>query len=81
MTHTLQAANVRSLEGRMFTSSISVEGLAALIKSKDPVCGMEVENGKAAGVLTHKGVPYYFCSAACKTAFEADPERYVPQGA
>ena len=61
----------------MFTSSISVEGLAALTKGKDPVCGMEVAASQAAGVSTYKGATYYFCASACKTAFEADPEKYL----
>ena len=61
----------------MFTSSISIEGLAALTKVKDPVCGMEVDPSKAAGVATHKGKTCFFCATACKTAFESEPEKYL----
>lgn len=45
--------------------------------AKDPVCGMEVEPGKAAATSSYKGVTYYFCSCSCKDEFDADPERYL----
>jgi uncharacterized protein len=40
----------------------------------DPVCGMKVDREKA---VTKElgGETYYFCSAGCLHAFEADPER------
>ncbi len=44
---------------------------------KDPVCGMNVEAGAAAGTSEHKGKKYYFCSARCKKLFDADPEKYL----
>jgi YHS domain-containing protein len=28
---------------------------------------------------TYQGKTYYFCSALCKTMFERDPEKYIPQ--
>ncbi len=53
------------------------------IYSKDPVCGRDVEEGKAAGKVTYLGAEYYFCSHACKQAFEESPGTYtgVPRGA
>jgi uncharacterized membrane protein YraQ (UPF0718 family)/YHS domain-containing protein len=41
----------------------------------DPVCGMTIDRDKA---LTKElgGETYYFCSAHCMHAFEADPTRY-----
>ena len=33
----------------MFTASLNFEGLQAMIASKDPVCGKEIEAAKAAG--------------------------------
>lgn len=48
----------------------------------DPVAFIEIENrteGSAAYAAVHDGVAYYFASAANKTAFEANPERYMPQ--
>lgn len=47
------------------------------IYSKDPVCGRDVEEGKAAGKVTYLGVEYYFCSPACKKAFEESPGTYT----
>lgn len=32
----------------------------------DPVCGMNVEEGKAAATAQHGGKTYYFCSTGCK---------------
>jgi YHS domain-containing protein len=44
--------------------------------SKDPVCGMTVnENG--AEQLQHKGKDYFFCTDDCKQAFKANPEKYA----
>src|SRR5215471_9150346 len=45
--------------------------------AKDPVCGMNVNPAKAAGVAERHGKKYYFCSAGCAQRFVADPERYV----
>lgn len=45
----------------------------------DPVCGMDVTPGMAAGTSTYQGETYYFCSLDCKETFEKDPERYVRQ--
>jgi membrane fusion protein, copper/silver efflux system len=48
--------------------------------AKDPVCGMEVDQGKAqaAGKLSnYNGKTYYFCSDQCQRKFEANPESYL----
>ncbi len=45
--------------------------------AKDPVCGMEVEEGKAAATAVYQGKTYYFCAQACKQAFEKAPEKYL----
>lgn len=45
--------------------------------AKDPVCGMMVDEEKAAGTSEYKGKTYYFCSPGCKVAFDKDPERYL----
>lgn len=47
--------------------------------AKDPVCGMDVDEKKAAATITHDGKTYYFCAPACKTTFQKAPERYVGQ--
>jgi YHS domain-containing protein len=60
----------------MFTSSINVEGLQALLGGKDPVCGKDLKPNTAAGTISREGNTFYFCSDECKTKFEADPEKY-----
>lgn len=45
--------------------------------AKDPVCGMMVDERKAAGKTDFGGTTYYFCSAACKQEFDKNPSKYV----
>jgi Cu+-exporting ATPase len=45
--------------------------------AKDPVCGMEVEEQKAAGKSEYQGKTYYFCAPGCKKAFDKEPEKYL----
>ena len=45
--------------------------------AKDPVCGMDVEEGMAAGKSEYKGQIYYFCSPGCKRTFDQNPEKYA----
>ena len=52
--------------------------LAGASEVKDPVCGMAVTTASLHH-SHHDGKPYYFCSAGCKTRFEADPARYVAE--
>jgi YHS domain-containing protein len=47
--------------------------------AKDPVCGMEVDEKKAAAKSEYKGKTYYFCAPGCKRAFDENPERYVKE--
>jgi uncharacterized membrane protein YraQ (UPF0718 family) len=42
----------------------------------DPVCGMNVEVGKATRA-EYRGETYYFCCSHCQQAFEASPEEYL----
>jgi len=44
---------------------------------RDPVCGMDVDPADAAGSHRHHGQLYHFCSASCRTRFQADPERFI----
>ncbi|HTN96589.1 MAG TPA: heavy metal translocating P-type ATPase [Nordella sp.] len=46
-------------------------------KVKDPVCGMDVDQGTAKYKTTHQGQHVYFCSPGCKAKFEAEPARYL----
>jgi YHS domain-containing protein len=45
----------------------------------DPVCGMQVDEGRATPTRTVRGdQAFYFCSLGCKQAFESDPDQYGP---
>ena len=44
---------------------------------KDPVCGMTVDPGHAAGKVERQGKAYYFCSQHCVEKFRADPSAYL----
>ena len=45
--------------------------------AKDPVCGMEVDEKKAAAKADPKGKTYYFCASACKAQFIKEPAKYA----
>ena len=47
------------------------------IEVRDPVCGMEVDPGKARYTLDHGGVTYLFCCGGCQTAFARDPKQFL----
>jgi Cu+-exporting ATPase len=47
------------------------------MKTRDPVCGMEVNRNEAAGRLEHAGQTHFFCSSHCMEKFRADPGRFV----
>ncbi|GMR03334.1 MAG: hypothetical protein BMS9Abin21_168 [Thermodesulfovibrionia bacterium] len=47
-------------------------------RTKDPVCGMEIEvNGAATMKLQHKDQAFYFCSSECKEKFDNNPTLYI----
>jgi len=43
----------------------------------DPVCGMQVDESRAAGRAEHGGRSYYFCSTSCLGKFRAAPAAYA----
>ncbi|CAN1568795.1 ZntA Cation transport ATPase [Caulobacteraceae bacterium] len=43
----------------------------------DPVCGMTVDPATTPHHASHAGADYHFCSAGCRTKFQADPEKYL----
>lgn len=45
--------------------------------AKDPVCGMSVDEKKAAAKSSHKGQTYYFCAVACKEKFDKQPDKFI----
>jgi YHS domain-containing protein len=47
------------------------------IVEKDPVCGMMIDEKKAAGNSVYKGTTYYFCAKSCKEKFDKNPEHYL----
>jgi len=55
--------------------------LKATGEAVDPVCGMTVATGRAAGTAVYEGNTYYFCSAHCLTKFNEDPRTYIPSEA
>ena len=47
--------------------------------TRDPVCGMDVDERKAPATSQYRGQTYYFCSKGCKAAFDKDPEKFVSE--
>lgn len=45
--------------------------------AKDPVCGMQVDEKKAAATSSYQGKMYYFCSVSCEEKFAKSPEKYT----
>jgi YHS domain-containing protein len=45
--------------------------------TKDPVCGMQVDEKKAPATSVYKGEHYSFCGQQCKDKFDQNPERYA----
>ena len=43
----------------------------------DPVCGMKVDPATAKHRFSYRGQDYFFCSARCRTRFEAEPEKFL----
>ncbi len=47
------------------------------MKVRDEVCGMTIEEDRAAGTVDFQGTTYFFCSDHCRSTFEADPGKYA----
>jgi L-lactate dehydrogenase len=45
--------------------------------TRDPVCGMSVDESETDYHTTYSGEKYSFCTNRCKQSFEHDPERYL----
>jgi YHS domain-containing protein len=45
--------------------------------AKDPVCGMDVYEKKAAATSIYQGATYYFCAKGCKVVFDKDPAKFI----
>jgi len=46
-------------------------------RALDPVCGVKLDPKTTPHQVEHEGRECSFCSAGCKTKFEADPARYL----
>jgi Cu+-exporting ATPase len=50
--------------------------------SRDPVCGMTVNEADAPGGHSrYAGETFYFCSELCRKTFDLDPGKYLGQRA
>jgi len=49
--------------------------------TKDPVCGMKVDENNSQYQAQYGGKKYSFCSQDCKTKFEQQPEQYARSAA
>jgi Cu+-exporting ATPase len=59
-----------------------MEAQTVIENATDPVCGMPVDPEGAAAHSDYQGRTYHFCSATCKSKFDADPAKYaVPDAA
>jgi xanthine dehydrogenase accessory factor len=56
---------------------LPVVGVGVPAVVADPVCGMEVVADEAAPRAEHAGLTWYFCGAGCRSAFTAEPGRYL----
>jgi len=45
--------------------------------TKDPVCGMLIDEAKAVVKADYQGTTYHFCSAKCEQTFKRDPGKYA----
>ena len=45
--------------------------------TKDPVCGMQVDEKNAPASSVYRGAFYGFCCEECKDKFELNPDRYA----
>ncbi len=52
-------------------------GLAVAVTVTDPVCGMTVDPATSKHRFEHAGTAYHFCSAGCRSKFEADPAKHL----
>lgn len=68
---------MKELEGRLEKLEQQLKVQEGMTMAKDPVCGMNVDEKKAAGTAVYEGKTYYFCSPGCKATFDKDPGKYA----
>ena len=78
--------DVRPRRAHAFTSAATAAATASpprpddFVDRHDPVCGMAVDRATAAHMARHDGRRFYFCSAGCRSRFEADPAAFLGAG-
>ena len=79
--HTHPMGTAHADDDHSHGASLPAAGTGDAQTLKDPVCGMTV-TATSPHVFQYEGKPVYFCSAGCKSRFEADPTKYplVPTG-
>jgi Cu+-exporting ATPase len=75
-TEPAPAGGQRVVTGMVKPQTIDLKG-GPPDMAKDPVCGMQVDEQKAAAMATHEGRTYYFCAVRCQQVFERDPAKYL----
>ena len=45
--------------------------------TKDPVCGKQIDENKAAATSSYQGKKYSFCGQDCKNKFDQQPQQYA----
>ena len=70
-------AEPTGLPSRSIPDDRPVADQAATETARDPVCGMTVAPGSAAGTQDYNGETYFFCSKGCREKFRAEPEKFV----
>ena len=70
-------ASVETAEAQERRHSDKERGAMATTIAKDPICGMDVDPNTARHTSEYEGQTYYFCSPACKKAFDADPRQHL----
>jgi len=63
--------------GSQKQAGLTDKGTDAAKTERDPVCGMMVDPHKTDHRADHDGLPYFFCSAGCRTKFVAAPDKYL----
>jgi YHS domain-containing protein len=63
-------------EGQQCSDNHGGEAVPVEIR-KDPVCGMDIPHGEAAGSSQFGEWVYFFCSQRCKEDFDRDPIKYL----
>ena len=51
------------------------------MKHVDPVCGMSVDDAKAAASYDYKGTKYFFCGKSCFERFTRNPDEFLRRSA